>query len=85
LVSKERNVHSAVGLSRNPEFVLAEFWEFLEPLSQRSQIISSSTGIIEFIVRVVVDREANPWRTFQEEQIGIVVPRVGVAGLREFI
>lgn len=85
LVGKEGDVHSAVGLTRDPEVVVAELWEFLEPQGYGFEIILSSLGIAVGVGWIIVDRKSNAWWTLKEEHVGMVVPGEGILGGCEFL
>lgn len=84
-VSEEGNIHSAVRLTRDPEVVVAELWEFLEPQGDGFEVVLGSLGIAVGVGWIIVDRKSNAWWTLKEEHVGMVVPGEGILRGCEFL
>ena len=85
LVGEEGDVHSAVGLSGDPEVIVAELWEFLEPQGNGFEVVLGCLGIAVSVGGIIVDRKSNAWWALKEEHVGVVVPGERILGGREFI
>lgn len=85
LAGEEGNVHSAVRLAGNPEVIVAELWEFLEPKSDRFEVVLGCLGIAVGVGGIIVDRKSNAWRALEEKHVGVVVPREWILRGRELI
>ena len=84
-IGKEGNVHSAVRLARDPEVIVTELWEFLEPQGDGFEVVFGSLGIAVSVGGIIVDRKSNAWWAFKEEHVGVIVPGEGVLGGCELI
>ena len=55
--------------------MIFELWEFGEPYLYGLKIVFGSFCIvIDLVVRVLIDWKSYSWRTFDEDNVGIVVP-----------
>lgn len=85
LLGQLRDVHTAVGLARDPEAVGSELREDLEPLPDGDEVVGGGAGVVELVVLVLVDGKSYSGRTLQKQQVGLVVPGEGVDRLRELV